>query len=176
MIRQNKYLLIALIALCSIAWAACTQQRSPCLTPKTANFTIETMHLPTDTSLVFVDTALQSAVFIALARSLVADPFAEQSTFGISLSSDTTFCRWLFRTDTFATTYDTLSFFYKRIPQFLSNACSFIYFYTIDTVITTRYSLQTPQFCIDSVRITNPNVTNDASAAKNLQIFIHHDF
>lgn len=176
MIRNHKYLLVFLPIYC-LVWAACTQQRKPCLTPKIAGLTIESMHFTTDTSTVFVDTALVTAEFVPLTNSaLVGLLFPQGSAFTISLSPDTISCKWLFRTDTTIATFDTLTFYYKKQLQFLSNACGYTYFYVLDTVTTTHYSLQTPQYAIDSVHITNPGVTNNANATKNIQVFIHPDF
>jgi Family of unknown function (DUF6452) len=167
--RTEKYLLVAFV-LCAMLWTACTQQRSPCLTPKIASFTIETMHLPIDTSTVFVDSALPSAVFTALTKTGKQETiFPLESIFTISLSSDTGYCQWLFTTDSLNTNFDTMTFFYKRDLQFLSNACGYTYFYTLDSV-------RAKGTMIDSVHITNTSVTNNANTTKNLQVFIHPDF
>ena len=175
MIRKDKYLLIAFMALCCIAWASCKQERAICLTPKTANFTVETMHITFAGDTAFVDTALASARFVNLPRvdTLIS---SQASTFTISLSPDTPYCQWLFKSDTLKTVYDTLTMFYKRNLQFLSNACGYTFFYNLDSVHCTHYSLQTPQFSIDSVHIVNPSVTNNANTTKNLRIYIHPDF
>ena len=172
MIKQQKYLCFVLVALCCIGWVACTQQRQPCLTPKTASLIIESIHLTTDTSTVPVDTALIAAVFTPLVPGKSASPdttFSQQSLFTISLSPDDTICQWLFSTDTLTTIApDTLTFHYQRNLQFLSNACGYTYFYTLDTVITTHR-------INDSLHIINTSVTNNVNT-KHLQIFIRPDY
>ena len=169
MTRAGKYFPFILFAFSGL-WLACTQTRDPCLTPKIASFNVETMHLLTDTSTVFADTALPAAVFIPLARvdSNAGTIFPQQSDFTISLSPDSNVCRWQFTTDSFAFALDTLTFYYQRNQQFISNACGFTYFYTLDSVHTTKHN-------IDSAHITNTSVTNNVNT-KQLQIFIHPDF
>jgi len=150
-------------------WMACKQQRQICLTPKIASFTIESMHRSSVDTL-FSDTALLSAVFIPLTNASTTDSFiySQASVFVISLSPVTDTCRWAFATDTTNNVYDTLTFYYKRNLQFLSNACGYTYFYNLDSVHTTHRN-------IDSFHITNTSVTNNANT-KHLQIFIHPDF
>lgn len=172
MIRQHRYKAVLLGVLCCIVWAACTQQRQPCLTPKIASMNLECMHFATDTSLTAVDSAPPSPVFVALTNSGPDTiPYAKQANFTLSLSSDSTVCKWLFTTDTVnakASYFDTLTFYYKRNLQFLSNACGYAYFYGLDSVHTT-YKM------IDSVRITNAGVTNNVNI-KHLQVFIRRGF
>ena len=173
MIRNQKYLCFILSALCGIGWVACTQERQPCLTPKTASLIIETIHLTSDTATIPVDTALPAAIFIPVLPKKDTLPETiypqQQSLFTISLSSDSTICQWKITTDTLPTNqYDTLTFFYQRNLQFLSNACGYTYFYTLDSVHTTHIN-------IDSLHIINTSVTNNVNT-KHLQIFIHRDF
>ena len=175
MIRKNKYRILTLIALCSAIWAACTQSQSQCQTPTIASLNMVCMHLTTDTGTIFSDTALPYAYWIAFTNSgpkyILYD--VQNSNFTISLSSDDTICKWGFTTDTTMSTInrnnlDTLTFFYQRQVQFISNACGYAYFYNLDTVITTHR-------IIDSVLITNASVTNNVNTTQ-LQIYIHPDF
>ena len=176
---KTKHLTTILFALIIMAWAACTQERQPCLTPKSASLIIESIHFKTDTSTLPVDTSLPSAVYYPI--SIINVPliyYPPQASFTISLSPDSTVCQWQFSTDTSnynTKIHDTLTFYYKRNAKFLSNACGFTYFFNIDSVHTTRYSPQTPQFSIDSVHILNTSVTNNVNT-KHLQIYIHPDF
>ena len=169
MIRNHQYLLIVLIALYGIVWMGCTQQRQPCLTPKQAILNVECMHLASDTSTVFVDTALPHGVFLALTDlGTKGGYYPQQAIFTLSLSPDTTFCKWLFRTDTSGNNFDTITFYYKRNLQFLSNACGYADFYTL-TSVNAKGTM------IDSAHIINYSVTNDVNT-KHVQIFIHPDF
>ena len=169
MINKTKYHLL-LIAICSLVWAACTQQRQPCLTPKIASLNIECLHKPTDTATVFIDTALPATLFAAFTDS--GTKFFiyrnQSATFTLSLASDSNSCKWGISTDTSGHSFDTLTFFYERKLQFISNACGFAYFYNLDSVHTTTKM-------IDSVHIINTSVTNNVNT-KHLQIYIHPDF
>jgi len=177
MISGKRYLIAILIAICG-TWTACTQQRQLCLTPTVASLNIASKHLITDTGTIFYDTVLPDAEFVPLNKnngSAIVDSiiYPQASTFTISLSPASDTCRWLFRADTTGIlprdyAYDTLTFVYKRDLQFLSNACGYTDFYTLDTVLTSHTN-------IDSVHITNTSVTNDVSAM-HLQIYIHPDF
>ena len=161
-----------LLALCIVVLAACTQQRSPCLTPKTATLNMETMHMATDSSLVPVDTALPGAIFVALTQN-GSDSFqylSQSSQFVLSLAPVTNVCQWAFTTDSmkYHNLFDTLTFYYQRNLQFLSNACGYTYFYTIDSVSTTHNN-------IDSLLLTNTAVTNNV-ATKHLRLYIHTQY
>jgi hypothetical protein len=128
------------------------------------------MHKTSDTATVFVDTALPAAFLVAFTDSGEKAIIYRNQTadFTISLSSVSNSCKWGFTTDTTGNHLDTLTFFYQRKVQFISNACSFAYFYTLDSVQTTRHM-------IDSLLITNTNVTNNVNTT-HLHIFIHPDF
>jgi len=169
MIKKHKYN-IFLFAFCCLAWMACTQQRQPCLTPKIASLNMVCMHKTTDTATVFADTALPTALLVAFTNAGskgIIYPY-QSANFTISLSSDSDYCKWGFTTDTSGGNLDTLSFFYQRRVQFISNACSFAYFYTLDSVHTTHRM-------IDSLHVINTNVTNNVNTT-HLQIFIHPDY
>ena len=163
--------------MCALTWAACTQQRQPCLTPKIATLIIESIHLKTDTSTIPVDTLIPAAVFIPIVPGRDTEQvttYPAQALFSISLSPDSTVCRWAFSTDSLKNVGlyipDTLTFFYKRKLQFLSNACGYTYFYSLDSVHTNA-----SHTIIDSLHILNSSVTNNVNT-KHVQIFIHHNF
>ena len=141
-----------------------------CLTPKIAILNIKTMHLTDSNSTVFADTGLPAAIFGAVtATGLTELIYSRQSTFSISLSPVTNGCKWIFTPDSAGSPlFDTLTFYYQRELQFLSNACGYTYFYNIDSVKTTHFN-------IDSVHITNTSVTNNVNT-KHLQIYIHPDY
>jgi len=172
MINRKIYTTIALFSVCCLLWAACSQQRQPCLTPTTAGLNIECVHLLTDTNTVPVDTVLNAAVFFAVTSSGKKEIIDSlyNSLFTISLSPIADSCRWMMTTDTLSSNlYDTLTFFYQRNLQFLSNACGYTYFYNLDSVHTSHFN-------IDSVVILNASVTNNVNT-EQLEIYIHpNDF
>jgi len=148
---------------------ACTQERGPCLTPKTASFNIVCVHLTTDTGTIPVDTTLPAAVFGAVTQGgnklLV---YAQSAKFTISLASNADSCTWLFTTDSLYHPFDTINFYYKRELQFLSNACGYAYFYNLDTFHITHHN-------IDSAHLLARSITNDINTTQ-FQIYIHPDF
>lgn len=159
-----------------IVWLlpSCTQERQPCLTPKTASLNLHFVHFPVDTAInnnSTQDTALPSAIFGAVTGGNVKEFIyrTPSAYFTISLSSTADSCTWIFKADSAFTTYDTLNFYYRRQLKFLSNACGYTNFYTIDSVHTTNST------GIDSVIITNPSVTNDVNT-RQLKIYMHPDF
>lgn len=150
---------------------SCTQERQPCLTPKTASCYIEFVHFQNDTIKTPIDTALPYATFTAVTNNgLVGEVYTTAtSIFTISLSPLTDTCTWLLKTDSTSLTNDTFQLAYSRQLQFLSNACGYTYFYTLNSFHSTYHN-------IDSVFITNPSVTNNANATKQLKIYIHPNF
>jgi len=113
-----------------------------------------------------VDTALPAAVFSSVTdHGVVQILFPQQANFTISLSPLSDTCRYYFTTDSAHQRVDTLDFYYQRSLDFISNACGFTYFYSLDSVHTSHLN-------IDTVRILNSSVTNNANITQ-LQIYIH---
>ncbi|MCW3124128.1 MAG: hypothetical protein JWQ38_3620 [Flavipsychrobacter sp.] len=167
MIKQNRYLFFIFTAVCGILWGACKQEGSPCLTPTQVHLVVESMHKTTDTSTVFTDTTLSYARFAALSPNPIKYGYNPSSLFNITLSPNDTFCQWVFTTDTAETKKDTITLNYQPGRQFLSNACGYIYFYSLTSVSSTHN-------IIDSARINVKSVTNDiTSNPKHVQIYIH---
>lgn len=161
---------LACIAITTLLATACTQERQPCLTPTTASLNVQCVHLLSDTSAQIRDTALPRAI---LAPITAAGPqwriySSPSSLFTLSLSPLADSCQWLFTTDSLNQPLDTLSFSYQRNLQFLSNACGYASFFTLQQVRTTHYN-------IDSILINNPSVTNDVNT-RQLKIYIHPGF
>jgi len=170
MTKYNKYLFLFVSALCILGWEACTQDRQPCLTPKIASLNIKSVRITSRIDTTPIDTALPAAFFVAMtAKGDKGVIYPPQSAFTISLSSVTDSCQWAVTADTAAgNKYDTLTFYYKRQLQFISNACGFAYFYDLSKVNTTHNF-------IDSLRVTNTSVTNNVNT-NHLQVFIHPNF
>jgi hypothetical protein len=165
MIKASK-LGIWLGSLLWIGLWACTEERLPCDTPKIASLNIQTVHHPTDTTTAIVDTALPAAVFGAVTNKGIQDiVYPQQANFTISLSPLSDSCQYYFTTDSAYQRVDTLKFYYQRSLYFISNACGFTYFYSLDSVHTTHFN-------IDSVLILNSSVTNNANITQ-LQFYIH---
>lgn len=160
--------LVVLLLLFAFILPGCTQQRQPCLDPVRASMILQSVHFKTDTSTKTVDTSLPSAVFYPVSlQKNDTTRFSAGSSFILSLSPDTGFCQWLF-SPVRGGTLDTLSFFYKRKLEFLSNACGFTYFYSLDSVRSTHKN-------VDSATILNATVNNNINT-KHVQVFIHPSF
>ncbi len=159
---------VVLLVCCSLLFA-CTQERQPCLTPKTASLNLKCVHYLTDTNKTTQDTSLPRAVFIPLTSGQLKSLYYTTSSanFTISLSPVADSCSWLITTDSLLQAFDTLNFHYQRKLQFLSNACGYTCFYSLTSATTTNNN-------IDSILITNPSVTNDVNN-RQLKIFFHRN-
>ena len=157
-----------LITACSLLFFACTQERTPCLTPKIASFNVECVHFLSDTATIPVDTALPNAVFCPITTNGEYIIFGQQAIFTLSLSPDADSCAYMFTTDSLLYPKDTLKFYYKRQLQFLSNACGYAYFYYFDSAYTTKYN-------IDSAHIITNSVTNNVKPT-HFKIYIHKNY
>jgi hypothetical protein len=170
MIKSVKYFPVVVVVSCFL-FTACKQERQTCLTPRSAVLNVETMHIPSP-GLALVDTVPPVPIFVPLATT--PQPgilFPRTATFTLSLSPDANVASWAFITDTAAAadvTPDTLTFFYKRNLQFLSNACGYTYFYNIDSLQSTHHN-------IDSFKLLSTSVTNNVNT-KHLQIYLHPNY
>lgn len=171
-LQGSQWRLLLTLLLC-IGGMACTQERQPCLTPKIASLRLRFVHFTSDSlaaAHITSDTGLPKAIFVAVTgggnKGLIAT--APTTTFTISLSSVTDSCQWLFQADTTVTDPDMLTFYYQRKLQFLSNACGYAYFYSLDSVHNTQNN-------VDSVKITNSGVTNDVNTT-HLSIFFKRNY
>ncbi len=164
---------VALLITIVVTVVSCSQERQPCLTPKIASLNMRFVHYTADSAIALqstVDTALPKAIFGAITDNGLSSAIyiAPSAYFTISLSSVADSCKWRFTADSVSQSYDTLSFYYQRKLQFLSNACGYTYFYALDSVHTTHNNT-------DSVLITNPSVTNDVNT-KQVKIFMHRNY
>ncbi len=165
---KARYLPVILLLLCLIGCMACSQQRLPCLNPVTASLIVNTVHMKTDTSSAPVDSSLPKAAFYPLSTEKNdTSRYQPSSLFTLTLSPDTSFCQWIYSADA-TQPFDTLSFFYRRRLEFISNACGFTYYFDLDSVRTTHWHT-------DSVDILNTSV-NDNVNTKHLQIYIHPSY
>lgn len=145
------------IAFCLLL-GACEQERPPCLQPRTVSL-IAGCYQNADTGLTSRDTLLPNLNAAGLfADSLKLWILGSKNVrqFPLTLSPLADSCQWVIQPDSAATPLDTLTFMYNRRLQFISNACGYTYFYTLNQVRFTRYN-------IDSVIIRNPTVNSDAN-------------
>ncbi|MFT4061345.1 MAG: DUF6452 family protein [Edaphocola sp.] len=76
--------------------------------------------------------------------------------------------RYRFLADTSSDAADTLTFYYTPYLYFVSNSCGYTYFYTLDTVHSTRH-------LIDSATILDNDITNSADT-RNINLYFIRKF
>jgi hypothetical protein len=158
-----------LVFVCITAFAACTQQRTPCYEPKIVSVSIGTYRIA-DT--VAVDTALPDPRFYCL-DTIIDQTITSKNKFAALLSPFADSTRWILVTAFDDTTggaipdpveaYDTITFYHDRKLNFISNACGYVFYYDLADVKTTYNS-------IDSIVLLNKSVDNNANA-EHVKIF-----
>ncbi len=135
--------------------------RDPCLQPTNVAMRVALKQVR-DT--LRTDTGLPAAVLVPIGGqgALMFERGAVSLNLYLSPQGDS--CRYLLTADSFATTPDTLSFYYSRQIAFLSNACGFTTFFTLSGVSVTHNA-------IDSFRLPNPLVNNDANSPAHLLLY-----
>jgi hypothetical protein len=189
----KKQFAILIVTLC-LAVCACTQQRQACVEPilVSLRFSVLSTHTITDSAVfppkstrVSFDTVLPKAFLIPLDPAVKNETFTfyfgYTSQFSLLLDPNKDTCRWYLSQDSLGTPIDTISFFYTRKLQFLSNACGYTYYYNLTGIPTTpnlknnlvQNALDTLHHRIDSIIIENAGVTNNVNL-EHLKIFIHN--
>ena len=142
---------------------ACEQDRDPCLQPTSVPMRVIAKRPLTDS--MFVDSLLPDPVWLRIDTALGLVYPSNTSSFSLLLSPLTDSCSYALMPDSSAVnSIDTLTFYYNRNLHFLSNACGFTYFFSLQRISTTTNN-------IDSVRIINSDVNLNASAPEHVQIF-----
>jgi hypothetical protein len=156
---------ICAFSLLVLVGSSCTQERLPCLTPKTVTMKVKTVRWVN--SSLTTDTVLQTSLWGAVTETGTRGyAYAGRSSYALTLSPVSDSSVWLFAPDTTTgTPIDTLTFRYERVLTFLSNACGYTYYFNLVSATNTTYN-------IDSVRILNASITNNANT-NHLQIYVH---
>lgn len=144
-----------------LVFAACKDEdeRDPCFEPK--NIYLNAGAYKADT--VIRDTALPNLILGPVDSARFLDFDANSRKFLLFLSPLSDSCRYYLQPDSGASLKDTLTFSYTRRLEFLSNACGYTYFFNLQQVRHTRH-------LIDSVRINNFDITNNAST-EHLRVY-----
>ncbi len=163
MTNRIRYSLLLNVVFWGLSFS-CTQERQPCLTPKTAILKMKSVKRSSDGKV--LDTAFNAAVFFPMSPLVSTGTyFAKASGFTLSLSPLSDTCRWRFAPDTAAgIVFDTLTFVYERQLTFVSNACGYSHFFDLDTVFSTNHT-------VDSASVLNRSVTNNVNT-NHVQVFI----
>ncbi len=165
MTKPGNRLLLLLLSMCLFI-AACETERSPCL-DASSSVVRAGAYRRADTGTAAFDSALRAPLFIAVTNLTDSNIFVQTSgtnkfTFLLSNQSDTT--KWVLRPDTAQiAVQDTITFIYQRQLHFINNACGYNYYYNLQQVRSTHNA-------IDSIQLTNPDVTSNASV-EHIKIF-----
>ncbi len=169
MIDFRKIYLPTILILVSVCWMACDRQKDPCLQPVRVGMHIGVYKaVESDTGIVALDSLLPNLIVGALDSptyfifagkninkidSVVLSPISDSTSIFIQPDS----------AKTSPYDKDTITFYYARSLHFISNACGYTNYYTINNL---RYTNNN----IDSVKLINGNVSNDASV-ENVKIY-----
>ncbi len=136
--------------------SACTKS-TLCLTPKVV--ALRGGFYWQDTAAVFKDSLLTNANLIFGKSFSYQLNVRQSSKFAFSLAQDTGVVKVFFQSDSTSSdpqTIDTLLLHYDRQPHFISTACGYETFFSINRI---EYSQQV----IDTVILSNANVNNDVN-------------
>jgi hypothetical protein len=162
MIKFNNIFFLIFVAV-SISWIACEKERDPCLQP-IVNPLRFGIYQPADTGSLGRDSVLPAAI-IGLADSQVVRFYgAKSSKFSVLLSPVSDSVKWYIVPDTSDQTMgDSITFYYQKQLHFISTGCGYTYYYNLTNVTSTNNR-------VDSVKITNPLITNEAKI-EHVKIF-----
>lgn len=177
---NRRQIVLLLIAVVAVLMGSCTQERQPCVEPRTVSLRLGTYQtIVFDSATVhtrqIVDTILPAPVLQQIDTEaktiLYYGAISQGNKFALLLSSVSDSCKWRILEDTSRgpnssnpLPYDTLTFFYDRKLTFLSNACGYSYYYNLKKVNTTYHN-------VDSVIISNAGITNNVNV-EHLKVYI----
>lgn len=157
--------LLSFLFIGSIIISSCERERDPCLQP-TLNALRFGIYQAADTGSLGRDSVLPAAA-IGLEDSSVGWYYgAKLNKFSIMLSPVADSVKWYIYPDTLnlnANNKDIVTFYYERVLHFVSVACGYTYYYNLTNVTSTNNN-------IDSIKIVNPAVTNEAGV-EHVKIF-----
>ena len=154
--------LFVLSVLAVTVFSSCEQERDPCLQPTTVYLRLRTLQPETDTT--FRDTLLPGPRWTAIDPGVTLVFGDATASFNLPLNSLTDSSVYALQPDTSLMSFDTVTFHYGRRLQFLSNACGYTYFYTLQRVSTTRHN-------VDSVRVQNNDVNSNVNTPEHVQVY-----
>jgi hypothetical protein len=134
---MKQLIVLAVVALVTVM--ACSDETSVC---DQAFATDTRVRFKRDSSGIIRDTTMPAVTLYALNMDTVYGKQAVSSVF-LSLSPVLDSSRFYLKVDSLATTdADTITFRYRRAPHFISPGCGFSTYFTLDTVISTRNTIQ----------------------------------
>jgi hypothetical protein len=180
----KKYIPILLFIVCVVA-SSCTQQKQPCVEPILVSLRFSVLSTHWDSALarrVTFDTLLPNGELTPIgAQNNIPYYFGTTAQFSLFLDPNKDSCKWYLSQmggDSIREIIDTITFFYTRKLQFLSNACGYTYYYNLTTIPGTPnlrnnviQNYTDTLHKIDSIIIENAGVTNNVNL-EHLQIYI----
>ena len=151
---------VALVLVFLVILTACQQERQPCLEPKLQSLIMGAYHAGDTNGVVTITSISLGSPYIGPVNSNSQSPIyngvlSTGHSFSLFLSSVSDSCRYYIQRDT-VSAMDTLSFFYQSQLHFLSNACGYTYFYTLQSLSSTHHN-------IDSVILENNSITTNVN-------------
>ena len=177
MIRPSNFIL--LLSLFIICLSSCEENLQECYEVVDIRVnSIFSQRITIDSTFTLPDSSQIDSTIISYRDTLLASPKMQTidedkqfifysagntSRFGVPLNPDKESMRYQLQFDSTVAAYDTLTFFYRPVLHFISNACGYTYYYTVDSVLFTTNSL-------DSVAYEQKSVTNEA-AKNNIRFY-----
>lgn len=149
----------------AVAFLSCEKEslRGVCLEPRNVAMRIQCVQrIDTNTR----DTALRSPILVPVGGK-GAIQYKSPTVFLQAFPSPLTdSCRYIVFPDSVQSVADTLLLTYTRQLHFISTACGFTHHFELK-------SASASNAFIDSVRITNPLIDNNANSTPHLRMYIH---
>lgn len=158
----NRFTVLLMAWLAVVVLIACEQQRDPCLQPTTVYLRARSLKALTDTT--SADSSLPNPRWTAIDSQVTLVFPRKTAGFSLPLNPNADSARYVVQPDSALSTFDTITFYYNRKLQFLSNACGYTYFFSLKNVKATGYN-------VDSVRLRNDEVNGNVNTPDHVQIF-----
>ena len=138
-----------------LTFYSCSQDTNTCLQPIEASLRLGTYKYA-DTS--HKDSLLPNPMIKVIGDSIKTwvQNQKNSSKFALTLNPKADSTKYTFQIDAAISTFDTIVFYYTRSLHFVSVACGYTYYFTLNKVTSTHHDL-------DSVSINNFNVTVNAT-------------
>ncbi|WP_123985265.1 DUF6452 family protein [Taibaiella soli] len=176
MTKKDRSLFTGVIMLLlTLGLVACETQRDPCLTPTTVYVRAGAYRFA-DTGTAVLDTFLLNPILgpaDSPQKGYSAGQNVNKFYNEITLNPTVDSCSWYFVPDSaYLDRRDTITFYYYRQLKFISNACGYTYYYSINNVKSTRHGFADNIHAIDSVVLSSGTINGNANI-ENLKIYIH---
>jgi hypothetical protein len=130
---------------------SCQTERAPCLQPIEVNLRFG-CYQRNDTTPTLSAVVLPNAILNPVDSPKTWMEYSKNvSALYLTLSPHADSCRWYLQPDSAIALRDTMVFYYQTQLHFISNACGYTFFYTLDSLHITRHFLDTAYININTV-------------------------